>query len=193
MEEEILKLKKAIKSNTKFSIVCISFIEIMLIVLPLLFNKALPNVTGNVDNLFFIKNYFLKFFPFLSVGLNSYSIKLLFDNKKLNKEVVNLEVLDEKQKIEEEMKQEVKKSMMYEETREVKKSMMYEETREVNDDLEFLKYLYKTDTDLYIMLLQDNYLESALKEKGYDDVTIKDFVNYVKDDINGVKPLVRVK
>jgi len=76
---------------------------------------------------------------------------------------------------------------------EVKKSMMYEETREVNDDLEFLKYLYKTDTDLYIMLLQDNYLESALKEKGYDDVTIKDFVNYVKDDINGVKPLVRVK
>ena len=84
-------------------------------------------------------------------------------------------------KIEEEMKQEVKKSMMY------------EETREVNDDLEFLKYLYKTDTDLYIMLLQDNYLESALKEKGYDDVTIKDFVNYVKDDINGVKPLVRVK
>lgn len=181
MEEEILKLKKAIKSNTKFSIVCISFIEIMLIVLPLLFNKAMPNVTGNVDNLFFIKNYFLKFFPFLSVGLNSYSIKLLFDNKKLNKEVVNLEVLDEKQKIEEEMKQEVKKSMMY------------EETREVNDDLEFLKYLYKTDTDLYIMLLQDNYLESALKEKGYDDVTIKDFVNYVKDDINGVKPLVRVK
>lgn len=181
MEEEILKLKKAIKSNTKFSIVCISFIEIMLIVLPILFNKALPNVTGNVDNLFFIKNYFLKFFPFLSVGLNSYSIKLLFDNKKLNKEVVNLEVLDEKQKIEEEMKQEVKKSMMY------------EETREVNDDLEFLKYLYKTDTDLYIMLLQDNYLESALKEKGYDDVTIKDFVNYVKDDINGVKPLVRVK
>lgn len=181
MEEEILKLKKEIKSNTKFSIVCISFIEIMLIVLPLLFNKALPNVTGNVDNLFFIKNYFLKFFPFLSVGLNSYSIKLLFDNKKLNKEVVNLEVLDEKQKIEEEMKQEVKKSMMY------------EETREVNDDLEFLKYLYKTDTDLYIMLLQDNYLESALKEKGYDDVTIKDFVNYVKDDINGVKPLVRVK
>lgn len=181
MEEEILKLKKAIKSNTKFSIVCISFIEIMLIVLPLLFNKALPNVTGNVDNLFFIKNYFLKFFPFLSVGLNSYSIKLLFDNKKLNKEVVNLEVLDKKQKIEEEMKQEVKKSMMY------------EETREVNDDLEFLKYLYKTDTDLYIMLLQDNYLESALKEKGYDDVTIKDFVNYVKDDINGVKPLVRVK
>lgn len=181
MEEEILKLKKAIKSNTKFSIVCISFIEIMLIVLPLLFNKALPNVTGNVDNLFFIKNYFLKFFPFLSVGLNSYSIKLLFDNKKLNKEVVNLEVLDEKQKIEEEMKQEVKKSMMY------------EETREVNDDLEFLKYLYKTDTDLYIMLLQDNYLESALKEKGYDDVTIKDFVNYVKDDINGVKPFVRVK
>lgn len=181
MEEEILKLKKAIKSNTKFSIVCISFIEIMLIVLPLLFNKALPNVTGNVDNLFFIKNYFLKFFPFLSVELNSYSIKLLFDNKKLNKEVVNLEVLDEKQKIEEEMKQEVKKSMMY------------EETREVNDDLEFLKYLYKTDTDLYIMLLQDNYLESALKEKGYDDVTIKDFVNYVKDDINGVKPFVRVK
>lgn len=181
MEEEIPKLKKAIKSNTKFSIVCISFIEIMLIVLPILFNKALPNVTGNVDNLFFIKNYFLKFFPFLSVGLNSYSIKLLFDNKKLNKEVVNLEVLDEKQKIEEEMKQEVKKSMMY------------EETREVNDDLEFLKYLYKTDTDLYIMLLQDNYLESALKEKGYDDVTIKDFVNYVKDDINGVKPFVRVK
>ena len=181
MEEEILKLKKAIKSNTKFSIVCISFIEIMLIVLPILFNKAMPNVTGNVDNLFFIKNYFLKFFPFLSVGLNSYSIKLLFDNKKLNKEVVNLEVLDEKQKIEEEMKQEVKKSMMY------------EETREVNDDLEFLKYLYKTDTDLYIMLLQDNYLESALKEKGYDDVTIKDFVNYVKNDINGVKPLVRVK
>ena len=181
MEEEILKLKKAIKSNTKFSIVCISFIEIMLIVLPILFNKALPNVTGNVDNLFFIKNYFLKFFPFLSVGLNSYSIKLLFDNKKLNKEVVNLEVLDEKQKIEEEMKQEVKKSMMY------------EETREVNDDLEFLKYLYKTDKDLYIMLLQDNYLESALKEKGYDDVTIKDFVNYVKDDINGVKPFVRVK
>ena len=181
MEEEILKLKKAIKSNTKFSIVCISFIEIMLIVLPILFNKAMPNVTGNVDNLFFIKNYFLKFFPFLSVGLNSYSIKLLFDNKKLNKEVVNLEVLDEKQKIEEEMKQEVKKSMMY------------EETREVNDDLEFLKYLYKTDTDLYIMLLQDNYLESALKEKGYDDVTIKDFVSYVKDDINGVKPLVRVK
>ena len=181
MEEEILKLKKAIKSNTKFSIVCISLIEIMLIVLPILFNKALPNVTGNVDNLFFIKNYFLKFFPFLSVGLNSYSIKLLFDNKKLNKEVVNLEVLDEKQKIEEEMKQEVKKSMMY------------EETREVNDDLEFLKYLYKTDTDLYIMLLQDNYLESALKEKGYDDVTIKDFVNYVKNDINGVKPLVRVK
>lgn len=181
MEEEILKLKKAIKSNTKFSILCISFIEIMLIVLPILFNKALPNVTGNVDNLFFIKNYFLKFFPFLSVGLNSYSIKLLFDNKKLNKEVVNLEVLDEKQKIEEEMKQEVKKSMMY------------EETREVNDDLEFLKYLYKTDTDLYIMLLQDNYLESALKEKGYDDVTIKDFVNYVKDDINGVKPFVRVK
>ncbi len=181
MEEEILKLKKEIKSNTKFSIVCISFIEIMLIVLPILFNKALPNVTGNVDNLFFIKNYFLKFFPFLSVGLNSYSIKLLFDNKKLNKEVVNLEVLDEKQKIEEEMKQEVKKSMMY------------EETREVNDDLEFLKYLYKTDTDLYIMLLQDNYLESALKEKGYDDVTIKDFVNYVKDDINGVKPFVRVK
>ena len=175
MEEEILKLKKAIKSNTKFSIVCISFIEIMLIVLPILFNKALPNVTGNVDNLFFIKNYFLKFFPFLSVGLNSYSIKLLFDNKKLNKEVVNLEVLDEKQKIEEEMKQEVKKSMMY------------EETREVNE------YLYKTDTDLYIMLLQDNYLESALKEKGYDDVTIKDFVNYVKDDINGVKPFVRVK
>lgn len=181
MEEEILKLKKVIKSNTKFSIVCISLIEIMLIVLPILFNKALPNVTGNVDNLFFIKNYFLKFFPFLSVGLNSYSIKLLFDNKKLNKEVVNLEVLDEKQKIEEEMKQEVKKSMMY------------EETREVNDDLEFLKYLYKTDTDLYIMLLQDNYLESALKEKGYDDVTIKDFVNYVKDDINGVKPFVRVK
>ena len=181
MEEEILKLKKAIKSNTKFSIVCISFIEIMLIVLPILFNKALPNVTGNVDNLFFIKNYFLKFFPFLSVGLNSCSIKLLFDNKKLNKEVVNLEVLDKKQKIEEEMKQEVKKSMMY------------EETREVNDDLEFLKYLYKTDTDLYIMLLQDNYLESALKEKGYDDVTIKDFVNYVKDDINGVKPFVRVK
>ena len=181
IQEEILKLKKAIKSNTKFSIVCISFIEIMLIVLPILFNKALPNVTGNVDNLFFIKNYFLKFFPFLSVGLNSYSIKLLFDNKKLNKEVVNLEVLDEKQKIEEEMKQEVKKSMMY------------EETREVNDDLEFLKYLYKTDTDLYIMLLQDNYLESALKEKGYDDVTIKDFVNYVKDDINGVKPFVRVK
>ena len=181
MEEEILKLKNTIKSNAKFSIICISFIEIMLIVLPLLFNKALPNVTGNVDNLFFIKNYFLKFFPFLSVGLNSYSIKLLFDNKKLNKEVVNLEVLDEKQKIEEEMKQEVKKSMMY------------EETREVNDDLEFLKYLYKTDTDLYIMLLQDNYLESALKEKGYDDVTIKDFVNYVKDDINGVKPLVRVK
>ncbi len=181
MEEEILKLKKIIKSNAKFSIICISFIEIMLIVLPLLFNKALPNVTGNVDNLFFIKNYFLKFFPFLSVGLNSYSIKLLFDNKKLNKEVVNLEVLDKKQKIEEEMKQEVKKSMMY------------EETREVNDDLEFLKYLYKTDTDLYIMLLQDNYLESALKEKGYDDVTIKDFVNYVKDDINGVKPLVRVK
>ena len=37
------------------------------------------------------------------------------------------------------------------------------------------------------------YLESALKEKGYDDVTIKDFVNYVKDDINGVKPFVRVK
>ena len=181
MEEEILKLKKIIKSNAKFSIICIWFIEIMLIVLPLLFNKALPNVTGNVDNLFFIKNYFLKFFPFLSVGLNSYSIKLLFDNKKLNKEVVNLEVLDKKQKIEEEMKQEVKKSMMY------------EETREVNDDLEFLKYLYKTDTDLYIMLLQDNYLESALKEKGYDDVTIKDFVNYVKDDINGVKPLVRVK
>lgn len=181
MEEEILKLKKIIKSNAKFSIICISFIEIMLIVLPLLFNKALPNVTGNVDNLFFIKNYFIKFFPFLSVGLNSYSIKLLFDNKKLNKEVVNLEVLDKKQKIEEEMKQEVKKSMMY------------EETREVNDDLEFLKYLYKTDTDLYIMLLQDNYLESALKEKGYDDVTIKDFVNYVKDDINGVKPLVRVK
>lgn len=181
MEEEILKLKKIIKSNAKFSIICISFIEIMLIVLPILFNKALPNVTGNVDNLFFIKNYFLKFFPFLSVGLNSYSIKLLFDNKKLNKEVVNLEVLDKKQKIEEEMKQEVKKSMMY------------EETREVNDDLEFLKYLYKTDTDLYIMLLQDNYLESALKEKGYDDVTIKDFVNYVKDDINGVKPLVRVK
>lgn len=181
MEEEILKLKKIIKSNAKFSIICISFIEIMLIVLPILFNKALPNVTGNVDNLFFIKNYFLKFFPFLSVGLNSYSIKLLFDNKKLNKEVVNLEVLDEKQKIEEEMKQEVKKSMMY------------EETREVNDDLEFLKYLYKTDTDLYIMLLQDNYLESALKEKGYDDVTIKDFVNYVKDDINGVKPFVRVK
>ena len=181
MEEEILKLKKIIKSNTKFSIVCISFIEIMLIVLPILFNKAMPNVTGNVDNLFFIKNYFLKFFPFLSVGLNSYSIKLLFDNKKLNKEVVNLEVLDKKQKIEEEMKQEVKKSMMY------------EETREVNDDLEFLKYLYKTDTDLYIMLLQDNYLESALKEKGYDDVTIKDFINYVKDDINGVKPLVRVK
>ena len=180
MEEEILKLKKTIKSNAKFSIICISFIEIMLIVLPILFNKALPNVTGNVDNLFFIKNYFLKFFPFLSVGLNSYSIKLLFDNKKLNKEVVNLEVLDKKQKIEEEMKQEVKKSMMYEETREV-------------DDLEFLKYLYKTDTDLYIMLLQDNYLESALKEKGYDDVTIKDFVNYVKDDINGVKPLVRVK
>ena len=82
MEEEILKLKKIIKSNAKFSIICISFIEIMLIVLPLLFNKALPNVTGNVDNLFFIKNYFLKFFPFLSVGLNSYSIKLLFDNKK---------------------------------------------------------------------------------------------------------------
>ena len=153
----------------------------MLIVLPLLFNKAMPNVTGNVDNLFFIKNYFLKFFPFLSVGLNSYSIKLLFDNKKLNKEVVNLEVLDKKQKVEEKMKQEVKKSMMY------------EETREVDDDLEFLKYLYKTDTDLYIMFLQDNYLESALKEKGYDDVTIKDFVNYVKNDINGVKPLVRVK
>ena len=43
------------------------------------------------------------------------------------------------------------------------------------------------------MLLQDNYLESALQEKGYDDITIKDFVNYVKDDINGVKPLVRVK
>lgn len=181
MEEEILKLKKAIKSNTKFSIVCISFIEIMLIVLPILFNKALPNVTGNVDNLFFIKNYFLKFFPFLSVGLNSYSIKLLFDNKKLNKEVVNLEVLDEKQKIEEEMKQEVKKSMMY------------EETREVDDDLELLKYLYKTDTDLYIMLLQDNYLESALQEKGYDDITIKEFITYVKNDINGVKPLVRVK
>lgn len=181
MEEEILKLKKIIKSNAKFSIICISFIEIMLIVLPLLFNKALPNVTGNVDNLFFIKNYFLKFFPFLSVGLNSYSIKLLFDNKKLNKEVVNLEVLDKKQKIEEEMKQEVKKSMMY------------EETREVNDDLELLKYLYKTDTDLYIMLLQDNYLESALQEKGYDDITIKEFIAYVKNDINGVKPLVRVK
>ena len=181
MEEEILKLKKIIKSNAKFSIICISFIEIMLIVLPLLFNKALPNVTGNVDNLFFIKNYFLKFFPFLSVGLNSYSIKLLFDNKKLNKEVVNLEVLDKKQKIEEEMKQEVKKSMMY------------EETREVNDDLELLKYLYKTDTDLYIMLLQDNYLESALQEKGYDDITIKEFIGYVKNDINGVKPLVRVK
>ena len=136
MEEEILKLKKTIKSNAKFSIICISFIEIMLIVLPLLFNKALPNVTGNVDNLFFIKNYFLKFFPFLSVGLNSYSIKLLFDNKKLNKEVVNLEVLDKKQKIEEEMKQEVKKSMMY------------EETREVNDDLEFLKYLYKVTVEI---------------------------------------------
>lgn len=181
MEEEILKLKKIIKSNTKFSIVCISFIEIMLIVLPILFNKAMPTVTGEVHNLDFLKNYFLKFFPFLSVGLNSYSIKLLFDNKKLNKEVVNLEVSDKKQKIEEEMKQEVKKSMMY------------EETREVNDDLEFLKYLYKTDTDLYIMLLQDNYLESALQEKGYDDITIKDFVNYVKDDINGVKPLVRVK
>ena len=153
----------------------------MLIVLPILFNKAMPNVTGNVDNLFFIKNYFLKFFPFLSVGLNSYSIKLLFDNKKLNKEVVNLEVLDKKQKVEEEMKQEVKKSMMY------------EETREVDDDLELLKYLYKTDTDLYIMLLQDNYLESALQEKGYDDITIKEFIAYVKNDINGVKPLVRVK
>lgn len=181
MEEEILKLKKTIKSNTKFSIICISFIEIMLIVLPILFNKAMPNVTGNVDNLFFIKNYFLKFFPFLSVGLNSYSIKLLFDNKKLNKEVVNLEVLDKKQKVEEKMKQEVKKSMMY------------EETREVDDDLELLKYLYKTDTDLYIMLLQDNYLESALQEKGYDDITIKEFITYVKNDINGVKPLVRVK
>ena len=76
---------------------------------------------------------------------------------------------------------------------EVKKSMMYEETREVNDDLELLKYLYKTDTDLYIMLLQDNYLESALQEKGYDDITIKEFITYVKNDINGVKPLVRVK
>ena len=67
MEEEILKLKKTIKSNAKFSIICISFIEIMLIVLPILFNKALPNVTGNVDNLFFIKNYFLKFFPLLDI------------------------------------------------------------------------------------------------------------------------------
>ena len=181
MEEEILKLKNKIKSNTKFSIVCISFIEIMLIILPILFNKAMPNVTGDVDNLFFIKNYFLKFFPFLSLGLNSYSIKLLFDNKKLNKEVVDLEVLNKKQKIEEKMKQVVKKSMMY------------EETREVNDDLELLKYLYKTDTDLYIMLLQDNYLESALQEKGYDDITIKEFITYVKNDINGVKPLVRVK
>ena len=64
---------------------------------------------------------------------------------------------------------------------------------EINEKLEILKYMYKTDTDLYIMLLQDNLLENALKEKGYDDVTIKDFINYVKDDINGIKPLVRVK
>ena len=116
------------------------------------------------------------------IALNNSRTKyLLLDNKKLNKEVVNLEVLDKKQKVEEKMKQEVKKSMMY------------EETREVDDDLELLKYLYKTDTDLYIMLLQDNYLESALQEKGYDDITIKEFITYVKNDINGVKPLVRVK
>lgn len=181
MEEEILKLKKIIKSNTKFSIVCISFIEIMLIVLPILFNKAMPNVTGEVHNLDFLKNYFIKFFPFLSIALNTYPIKLLLDNKKLNEEVKTLE-------------QEEKKSINEQEKiNEKENKNVNVKQEEINEKLEILKYMYKTDTDLYIMLLQDNLLENALKEKGYDDVTIKDFINYVKDDINGIKPIVRVK
>lgn len=181
MKEKILKLKERIKSNKKFSLTCITFIEIMLIVLPILFNKAMPNVTGEIHNLDFLKNYFIRFFPFLSIALNTYPIKLLLDNKKLNEEVKTLE-------------QEEKKSINEQEKINEKENINVNvKQEEINEKLEILKYMYKTDTDLYIMLLQDNLLENALKEKGYDDVTIKDFINYVKDDINGIKPLVRVK
>lgn len=182
MKEQILKLKERIKSNKKFSLTCITFMEVMLITLPILFNKALPSITENLHSLDYLKNYFIKFFPFLSVILNAYPIKLLMENKKLNKEVKTLELEEKKT-----LFNEYKKINEKENINENKK------VEELNENLELLKYMYKTDTDLYIMLLQDNLLENALKEKGYDDVTIKDFINYVKDDINGIKPIVRVK